>query len=253
MGRYDEITDANLQKLLANVRHYYQRSLAVAQRFGGPSLYFHRKAAATAKSAFLSLEHLELIYAVLPAWGMHRMGDTKTKVVDFDRFEASINAVRKELEYVRGFDLASISSQGLRELLKGPLRMAFDTLSVSVSGARLVANSKVLHHIVPDLVPPMDRRYTLLFFYYLREKFRRMSGQREGKIRGPSDLPPIDQHCRMFRDICVGVWEVLHAPQFEAIDPLAESDEPFNTSLPKVVDNMIMAFVQEDPQDWPMP
>jgi hypothetical protein len=27
-----------------------------------------------------------------------------------------------------------------------------------------VANSKALHHLLPDLVPPIDRNYTLMFF-----------------------------------------------------------------------------------------
>lgn len=31
--------------------------------------------------------------------------------------------------------------------------------------ARIVANSKLLHHVLPNLVPPMDREYTFKFFY----------------------------------------------------------------------------------------
>jgi hypothetical protein len=38
------------------------------------------------------------------------------------------------------------------------------SLRVSTSETRIVAGSKALHHVLPDLVPPIDRRYTFRFF-----------------------------------------------------------------------------------------
>ena len=38
-------------------------------------------------------------------------------------------------------------------------------LKVSASGTQIVAGSKTVHHILPDLLPPIDREYTLNFFY----------------------------------------------------------------------------------------
>jgi hypothetical protein len=35
----------------------------------------------------------------------------------------------------------------------------------SVAEVRLVANSKALHHVLPGLIPPIDRMYTFQSFY----------------------------------------------------------------------------------------
>ena len=37
-------------------------------------------------------------------------------------------------------------------------------MEISKSRSQLVANTKTLHHILPDLIPPVDRRYTLAYF-----------------------------------------------------------------------------------------
>jgi hypothetical protein len=37
-------------------------------------------------------------------------------------------------------------------------------IKVSTSRTQIVAGSKFLHHVLPDLVPPIDRRYTFRFF-----------------------------------------------------------------------------------------
>ena len=36
---------------------------------------------------------------------------------------------------------------------------------ITTSGAPLVANTKTMHFILPDLVPPVDRTYTCRLFY----------------------------------------------------------------------------------------
>jgi hypothetical protein len=35
---------------------------------------------------------------------------------------------------------------------------------VSTSQTQIVAGSKMLHHLLPDLIPPIDRQYTFRFF-----------------------------------------------------------------------------------------
>jgi len=37
-------------------------------------------------------------------------------------------------------------------------------IKVSTSRTQIVAGSKMLHHLLPDLIPPIDRRYTFRFF-----------------------------------------------------------------------------------------
>ena len=74
----------NTSALLRRLRHYYGLSVDVLRDFGGPSVYFHQQSIRAQASAFLGDRHIEMIYATLASWGMHRMGDpeaTKTKKI----------------------------------------------------------------------------------------------------------------------------------------------------------------------------
>lgn len=50
------------------------------------------------------------------------------------------------------------------EALAEKLWSVLGSLKVSTSATRIVAGSKALHHVLPDLVPPIDRQYTFQFF-----------------------------------------------------------------------------------------
>ena len=84
----------NEKKLIENSEYFYEKSSRVLNDFGGPSVYFHIQAIAEQQKDFLSLRHLEMIYATLASWGMHRMGDpekSRTKLHSFESFSISIN------------------------------------------------------------------------------------------------------------------------------------------------------------------
>ena len=55
-------------------------------KFGGPCVYFHHACLREATAAFLSERHIELLYATLTAWGMHRMGPGGAKLTEWERF-----------------------------------------------------------------------------------------------------------------------------------------------------------------------
>ena len=48
--------------------------------------------------------------------------------------------------------------------IAGQLWNLIDMLGITETQSRLVAGTKALHHVLPDLVPPMDRAYTAAFF-----------------------------------------------------------------------------------------
>lgn len=76
----------NMEDLIKNLKDYYDKSLTVLSEFGGHSIYFHTQCIREQKEHALSDRHIELIYATLTVWGMHRMGapeTTKTKLVEF--------------------------------------------------------------------------------------------------------------------------------------------------------------------------
>src|SRR5438874_7253110 len=94
----------NTERFLAEQKRYFTGSYEEFCLFGGPCVYFHEECLRAGAEEFLSRRHLEMLYATLTAWGMHRMGDpktTKTKLIDWDCFSESILAESDALRQFR--------------------------------------------------------------------------------------------------------------------------------------------------------
>lgn len=137
--------------------------------FPGPSLYFHQRAIElrrthqSASSLLADTRFLEYVYAVLPAWGMHRMGPQAAKVGDFAQITTALADKAAALERLWPLRITSMDAGTSREVAA----TAWDIIAhikVSTSRTQIVAGSKFLHHLLPDLVPPIDRQYTFMFF-----------------------------------------------------------------------------------------
>lgn len=147
----DKIND-----LLINSQTYHDAFYA-ADTFRGPSLYFHRRALESANGNSFSM-FLEYIYAALTSWGMHRMGKGGSKMQSFDTFRLSVEKVRSLIEDARHFDVKTMG-----EYQWSCIKDIFFAINVMSSGTTLVGNSKVMHHLLPNIIPPIDREYTLWF------------------------------------------------------------------------------------------
>lgn len=91
------------------------------------------------------------------------MGKQPAKVGDFDDMVGSFRAAASTIEALwalRITDLAPDEAARVARLIWDVL----GSLRVSTSATRIVAGSKALHHVLPDLVPPIDRQYTFQFF-----------------------------------------------------------------------------------------
>lgn len=194
-------------------------------RFSGPSWYFHDKVICARQQRGLSAvlrddTWFELLYATLTAWGMHRMGPGGAKLRDLDEIRASILAHTAEIE--------SLASLGITRLERGEARVVahslwdlVESLKVSASSARIVANSKTLHHLLPDLVPPIDRQYTFRFFYG----------------RSMLSVPEREAFLESYKQMCVVARKT-------AAIILARIDGRWNSSESKVVDNAIIGYMR---------
>ncbi len=141
--------------------------------FSGPSVHFYGELVRLVRSAgsltdLASSERLpELAYAMLTSWGMHRMGEgVATKLTDFPDFSSAVRDLIKladALSKRRITDLSEVEAVSVTEELAGLVEHG----GISKSASPLVANTKMLHCLLPDLVPPIDRRYTGRFFYGL--------------------------------------------------------------------------------------
>lgn len=209
--------------ILANHARYHEKYYAV-KTFGGPSLYFHRRALEMAGKDYDRC--LEYIYAVLTSWGMHRMGGGGSKMRDFEAFQASMMRLREPIARARLIRQEAVTEEDwtvLREIFAGIRVMASETL--------LVGNSKVMAHLLANIVPPIDREYTL--------KFLRGHGQ----IRNG-----IDHEWPLMRRIIEEFFlPVARDATFRKQAELWMADQerhPWDTSLLKVIDNLVIGAMK---------
>jgi hypothetical protein len=200
-------------------------AFASRELFTGPSLYFHKKTLAIRASHCSAVEAIqderffEYLYATLTAWGMHRMGQSHAKLADLDQIRDSFVDRAAAIGEIESLRLRDLSTNDAKDV-GAKLWAIIEGLRVSTSETRIVACSKAVHHLLPLLLPPIDREYTLRFFY---------------------------NHKTISRGDRATFLEIF--PCFQEIaatqgDHLAELvGQGMNTSETKVIDNAIVGYV----------
>lgn len=212
----------NKEKFQFYVKKFYNKKL-----FTGPSIYFHRKVIESIRqsSNFNKLintdQFLEDIYATLVSWGMHRMGQKGAKMKRFIEFKNSIVENKSLITRLSKFKLHTLN-ENEKESVKKDLLVIFSRLTIMESKAKLVGNSKVLHHLLPDLVPPIDRQYTLKFFY------------------GNKNFLKCNEE-KIFSEIFDMYWLICKKLRLTDKDFL--NGQEFTTSIPKLIDNAIVGYL----------
>jgi hypothetical protein len=229
----------NSEQFLAKPQTYFATSYKQFCAFGGPCVYFHRECLRAGKEAFASQRHVETLYATLTAWGMHRMGDadrTKTKLTDWDRFRASLQKTAAMLQPLQGLKLTSMSAKEYAEAVAN-LRKPYDSLQLSESGATIVVNAKALYHLLPDLIPPIDRQYTIRFFRNTPDKWLTA----KGKFKTVNLPAGADAQFRLFAETCGKVKSLA-----DRVDSALISQElrDHDVTPPKAIDNAIVNYVR---------
>lgn len=96
-------------------------------------------------------------------------------------------------------------------------------IRITTADSKIVANSKTLHFLMPELIPPIDRRYTLKFFFN-------------------RDVSP-DMQKEAFRIIYKQFHHIARRASSQ-IKRLVDSHR-FATSEAKVIDNAIIGYCLE--------
>jgi hypothetical protein len=191
--------------------------------FGGPSLYFHLQSLDAARKQQFD-RFTECTYAMLAAWGMHRMGSGGSKMREFNEFQLSMTKV-----WPLAVQLQEKIPGALTEDDWGCLKSMFYEIRCMATRTSLVGNSKVLAHLLPNLVPPIDREYTLTFLF--------------GNKQITND---IDREWQKLRQILQGFFHpVVQQPVFQArADQWLAQPERFkwDTSHLKILDNIVIAL-----------
>ncbi len=178
-------TRERMARRVADLIARFSECLAEFERreeFPGPSLYFHLRTISRlrshrdANSVLEDERYFEYLYATLTSWGLHRMGPGNAKLTDFDLFSKSARELFGRVSELFGRSILNVSELFGRSILNLSDREAHEAATVigeaigcqtglTKSKTVLVANSKAIHHFLPDLVPPVDRAYTLKFFF----------------------------------------------------------------------------------------
>jgi len=115
---------------------------------------------------------LKSLYATLLAWGI---GSRESKIRPYDAFARDLGRFQRE---IASLDAVSIDDPQLDvSRISDELWALLDGLMIVENKAKVVSGTKALHHILPNLVVPMDRKYTQVFFGWQNPKFQ--YGQRE--------------------------------------------------------------------------
>jgi hypothetical protein len=224
----------NSERLIASQEKYFAGSYAQFLEFGGPCVYFHEECLKAGENAFLSTRHIESLYATLTAWGMHRLG-TKAKLVDWEAFRKSIEECGRAVDHLRQTKLLEVSEPDYNDILK-ELALAYRKLRVSISDATVVANSKALFHLLPNLIPPIDRQYTIRFVRYSPTQWKR-----RGKftmIMLPGDA---EGQFDLFRSVCTEIKRLADQVQRSILD---REYQEHGVTAPKAIDNAIVNYVR---------
>jgi hypothetical protein len=226
MRRYK--TEAEIKQRIAKLVEnpsYYLDSFEEAKKFTGPSLYFHyrtvQRLAELGKPSIAVKDQtfLEYLYATLTAWGLHRMGPGGAKLVSFEEFSSSLEKQSERFDHLSTLRIESLDDADSKRIIES-LWDITENIEVSATESKLVAGSKVLHHVLPTLVPPIDREYTANFFLWRNQMQYRQQ--------------------EMFFDVFPRLVDLAKAVEAQCGVYLGRG---FNTSLPKLVDNLIMGFL----------
>ena len=140
----------------------------------------------------------------------------------FDTFCRSIEPLRNHIAQAQQYNIQNMSDdkwECLEEIFSG--------INVMASGTSLVGNSKVMHHMLPNIIPPIDREYTL---WYLR-----------GNTSIKNDL---EYERSLMKTIISDFFiPVASNHEFQLIAAtwlVSASKYPWDTSSFKIIDNLII-------------
>ena len=173
-------------------------------------------------------EYLELVYATLIAWNMDGRG---AKLNEIDKFKKTIRDYKEEINSLRNYDIKKLSTEEIKEILNKFKKLFYGLeLTGILRGkkikSKLVAFAKTMHFLLPDLVMPIDRSYTLYFFYGT-EQFSTY------KENGKNN----EKQFNIFKEIFYKVCE-LSKNDFVMNYPKNKR----SPNIPKVIDNAIIGY-----------
>ena len=160
------------------------------------------------------------LYDILVAW----YGSRSWWLIDFnDRFRIVVKNAAAQLDHLKDLRVESVGPTDVG-LITDTLWRVIQNLSITRGSARIVSGTKAIHHLVPNLIPPMDVRYTGKFFL------------KHGEIA------QVKRQQSIFRLIFSAFVDLAQCVRRNSAF-MACVGTGLHTSFPKALDNAIIGFV----------
>jgi hypothetical protein len=159
------------------------------------------------------------IYETLDQWDMNKRG---ARMVQFDIFADSVRFFKSSLIKLNEYKLHENIEAEFSAICK-VLEKVFPNLKVMESKRRIVGVSKALHFLLPDLIMPIDSKYTMEAFY----GYNKYSNIAKNEFR-------------TFKDIFERTLEIASLLELRPSDV---DGVQWKTSVPKLIDNAIIGLL----------
>lgn len=159
------------------------------------------------------------LYDILTAW----YGNRSWRLIDFGGFKIAVKHAAVQLDCLMDLRVENVSPTHVGHITDTLWRV-IQTLSITRGKAKIVSGTKTIHHLIPDLIPPMDVRYTGRFFWKHHE------------------IAQVKRQQSVFRLIFrafIGLSQCISTNS----EFMACVGTRFHISLPKALDNAIIGFV----------
>jgi len=176
---------------------------------------FHKKYG-DIKGLLRDEDFLKTIYETLKAWNMNQRG---ARLKSLPEIKKSILNLEDDISWLSNYELDSLKEAELEEVLN-KLKKVFINLKPMKSRTQIVGTSKLMHFLLPNLVMPIDRKYTLSFLSLGHNYWK--------DIRAEFDE---------FKKVFIIFYR--YAEKFSlTVDDT--DDQTWNLSVPKIIDNAII-------------
>jgi hypothetical protein len=167
-------------------------------------------------------DFLKSLRSTLQAWGL---GVRRSILAPEREFNEAIRSARAQIEALDGL---LIDDPGLPVDVGERIWRVIESIGVVDNRAKLVAGTKTLHHLLPNLVVPMDHRWTGTFFQLGSHEWQHPTYQRRAFLQTHRDFCEIARRVQPQRHVNGRHWR---------------------TSRTKILDNALIGFCRVELSD----
>jgi len=167
---------------------------------------------------------LTKIRETLVKWNMDNQGADLQSIDVISKNILAHKRILKDLYEYKLHKINSLTSGDGLEVLK-KVKFVFKNLNVMKTKRQIVGVSKTLHFLLPDLILPIDGKYSMNFFYGYNKYSDNINAEYE-----------------TLNDILIRSHQIVKNLNLSESDV---DDEKWKTSIPKLIDNAIIGFSKE--------